>query len=80
MSTENDKKSEMRPEYDIRGGVRGKYFARYSQPVPVTITFESTPLMTQSSASAEPIGAFTKTAVYPLPYPSPKVHVAIIAA
>jgi hypothetical protein len=27
MSQENE---EMRPEYDIRGGVRGKYFRQYS--------------------------------------------------
>jgi len=29
MSQENEQHDEMRPEYDIRGGVRGKYFARY---------------------------------------------------
>lgn len=28
-SQENDE--EMRPEYDIRGGVRGKYLARYTE-------------------------------------------------
>ena len=30
MNQEND---EMRPEYDIRGGVRGKYFQRYKVEV-----------------------------------------------
>lgn len=30
MSQENE---EMRPEYDIRGGVRGKYFRQYSGSV-----------------------------------------------
>ena len=28
MNQENDQ-DEMRPEYDIRGGVRGKYYERY---------------------------------------------------
>ena len=32
MSQENKpNKDEMRPEYDIRGGVRGKYYERYRQ-------------------------------------------------
>jgi len=30
MSQENDAEK-MRPEYDIRGGVRGKYFRRYME-------------------------------------------------
>jgi hypothetical protein len=30
MSQENE---EMRPEYDLRGGVRGKYFRQYSERV-----------------------------------------------
>ena len=33
MSQEN---RDMRPEYDIRGGVRGKYLARYQQWVSIT--------------------------------------------
>lgn len=32
MSQENKRdRDEMRPEYDIRGGVRGKYYERYRQ-------------------------------------------------
>ncbi len=33
MSSENDRidQDEMRPEYDLRGGVRGKYFQEYSK-------------------------------------------------
>ena len=32
MSQENKpNKDEMKPEYDIRGGVRGKYYERYQQ-------------------------------------------------
>lgn len=30
MSPENEEEQEMQPEYDIRGGVRGKYFLRYT--------------------------------------------------
>jgi hypothetical protein len=30
MNQENSR-DEMQPEYDIRGGVRGKYFSRYSR-------------------------------------------------
>ena len=33
MSSENDRidQDEMRPEYDLRGGVRGKYFQQYRE-------------------------------------------------
>ena len=33
MSPENDRidEDEMRPEYDLRGGVRGKYYRRYME-------------------------------------------------
>ncbi len=33
MSLENDRleEDEMRPEYDLRGGVRGKYYSQYMQ-------------------------------------------------
>ena len=33
MSPENDRidADEMRPEYDLRGGVRGKYYQRYQE-------------------------------------------------
>lgn len=30
-------KDEMRPEYDIRGGVRGKYYERYRQGTNVIV-------------------------------------------
>lgn len=38
MGQENETEAgEMRPEYDIRGGVRGKYFARYRQGTNVVL-------------------------------------------
>jgi hypothetical protein len=38
MSQENETEAdEMKPEYDIRGGVRGKYFERYRQGTNVVL-------------------------------------------
>ncbi|MGH7843543.1 MAG: hypothetical protein ACREQW_00010 [Candidatus Binatia bacterium] len=38
MSQENKPdKDEMRPEYDIRAGVRGKYYERYQQGTNVVV-------------------------------------------
>ena len=38
MSRENKRdRDEMRPEYDIRGGVRGKYYERYRQGTNVIV-------------------------------------------
>ena len=38
MSRANDRdEDEMRPEYDIRGGVRGKYYERYRQGTNVVV-------------------------------------------
>ncbi len=39
MSQENraEAEEEMKPEYDIRGGVRGKYYGRYQQGTNVVL-------------------------------------------
>ena len=37
MSQASKPENEMRPEYDIRGGVRGKYYERYSQGTNVVL-------------------------------------------
>jgi hypothetical protein len=39
MSLENDRldEDEMRPEYDLRGGVRGKYYKQYSEGTNVVL-------------------------------------------
>jgi len=34
---ENPDNDEMRPEYDLRGGVRGKYYKRYKQGTNVVL-------------------------------------------
>ncbi|MBZ5545266.1 MAG: hypothetical protein LAO07_16565 [Acidobacteriia bacterium] len=39
MNPENDRvdKDEMRPEYDLRGGVRGKYYKEYAKGTNVVL-------------------------------------------
>lgn len=39
MSVENDRpaEDEMRPEYDLRGGVRGKYYKQYMEGTNVVL-------------------------------------------
>ena len=39
MSSENDRinEDEMRPEYDLRGGVRGKYYKQYMEGTNVVL-------------------------------------------
>jgi len=39
MSLENDRidEGEMRPEYDLRGGVRGKYYKQYTEGTNVVL-------------------------------------------
>lgn len=37
MSKRNSEESEMRPEYDFSGGVRGKYAARYAAGTNVVV-------------------------------------------
>jgi len=61
----------MRPDYDIRGGVRGKYFERYHQIKSV----EGSPLVAKNTASAPQIGSITRTLSYPPCLPSPALHI-----
>ena len=35
--TEETREDEMRPEYDLRGGVRGRYYDRYTQGTNVVL-------------------------------------------
>ena len=37
MKNPNNDPDEMRPEYDLRGGVRGKYFEQYKQGTNVVL-------------------------------------------
>lgn len=74
MNQESKDRDDMRPEYDIRGGVRGKYFGQYSQGARITIEFRESALMATSTASTPSVGSVTKTAAYPPAYPSPKIQ------
>jgi hypothetical protein len=52
MSQENEAESdEMWPEYDIRGGVRGKYFERYRQGTNVVLLQPDVAAVFRSSES-----------------------------
>lgn len=80
MNQESDDQKEMRPEYDIRGGVRGKYFERYRKGTVTGIAFQATAFIAQNTASALSVGAITRRASYPPPYPSPKIQIGSSAA
>lgn len=53
MSTENNSPGadEMRPEYDLRGGVRGKYYQRYQQGTNVVLLDSDVAAVFHDSAS-----------------------------
>ena len=77
MNQESEDKRDMKPEYDIRGGVRGKYFERYQQATNITvgITFGESPFVAKNTASARSVGRITRTASYPPPTPNPKIQI-----
>jgi hypothetical protein len=63
----------MRPEYDIRGGVRGKYFEQYTASI--AITFEGSRFVANSTASAPPVGRITRQAPYLVLQSGPKIKI-----
>lgn len=74
MSQGNDDTNDMRPEYDIRGGVRGKYLERYRQTIDVRIMFEESAFTwTSTATSAPPVGSIMKPGAYNPAFPSPKI-------
>jgi hypothetical protein len=75
MSQESDDKQDMRPEYDIRGGTRGKYLGQYRHQGP-SVTFEDSPLIATSTAGGaeETPGSVIWLVAYPPPYPSPTIQ------
>ena len=74
MSQERGEQEDMQPEYDIRGGIRGKYFERYQ--LLATITLEDSPLVAKNTASAPQIGSVTRRLAWPTPLPSPNLQIA----
>jgi len=77
MNQENDRDREMRPEYDIHGGVRGKYFARYKNSMKITTvtggTFTSALVVTTTS-TCQSVGIITRPTVTAYYYPSLKIR------
>jgi hypothetical protein len=75
MSQESDSHREMRPEYDIRGGVRGKFFDRYHhQETAISIIFDDSELIAKGTAGALHLGHVTWSVSYQSPNPSPTVQ------
>ena len=78
MSPENNKE-EMRPEYDIRGGVRGRYFARYhsmKEQSESRVTVASNPFV-MSTDGANALGkdvGISREALAPI-FISPRVQI-----
>jgi hypothetical protein len=70
----------MRPEYDIRGGVRGKYLDRYKAGVHVRIILEQSTLVVTSTAGAQQIGSSITLAApsYLPPDPSPRIQLGAV--
>lgn len=67
MKPENSDAREMRPEYDIRGGVRGKYAEQYREGVTTTIVvdLESTALVNITTSGLSSITFTNKIPVSP---------------
>jgi hypothetical protein len=63
---------EMRAEYDIAGGVRGKYFERYRQGTATTITLaiEPSALVNITTSRASSTVSITRSTSYPITSPS----------
>ena len=53
MSMDNDRlaEDEMRPEYDLRGGVRGKYYKQYTEGTNVVLLDSDVAAVFRDSAS-----------------------------
>lgn len=64
----SDSSEEMRGEYELRpgGGVRGKYYERYTQGMSIKLVFTAGPSFVASSTSkASSVGVITKSEPYP---------------
>jgi hypothetical protein len=78
MSLDSDDRDEMKGEYDIRGGMRGKYAKRYWQAsTSISVSFEESPVIAKTEVSTPWVGSITQNAVYPPSYPCSKIQVGI---
>lgn len=60
---------DMRDEYELRpgGGARGKYYARYTHGMVITLSFTTGPsfVASNTSAAAASVGAITRPELHP---------------
>lgn len=81
MNQGSDREQDMRPEYDIRGGVRGKYLERYNASgiTQVTASTFKSDLVANATSTAESVGeitrpvSITRPMLYAYYSPSPKI-------
>jgi len=69
-SPESDDREDMRPEYDMRGGIRGNYFDRYHDRVEFTGSVH----LIESTAGTTSVGRITKVTSYGARYPGPRLE------
>ena len=73
MSPENDQidADEMRPEYDLRGGVRGKYYQRYQEGTNIVLLDSDVAAVFRDSESVNQALRVLIKAASPLEVPAP---------
>jgi len=81
MNQENKERDDMRPEYDFRGGVRGKYFERYhAERARVRVVIDDSPFIASSTGGSMQLGGVTYMPQSLAPQPSPTVQVGTLEA
>jgi hypothetical protein len=76
MNQDSDARDEMKPEYDFRGGVRGKYYERYhAERNRVVVVIEDSPFIAWSTAGSAQSGGISYTLQSPALRPSPTVQI-----
>jgi hypothetical protein len=65
----------MEPEYDIRGGVRGKYFQKYHESAGASVVIRSSAALIEITAGAPPGLQGINRSLLVRPVPSPEVQI-----
>ncbi len=76
MNQENKPEKDMRPDYDMRGGVRGKYFERYRRwtSIPSAGVESSTGAISATSTGTPSTAKITTVVSYQVPHLSPQTQ------
>lgn len=76
MNQESNAEKDMRPEYDMRGGVRGKYFERYRRWTSITSASveSSTGAISAMSTGTLSTTKITTVVSYQVPHLSPQIR------